>query len=140
MILLLIGQEESIKKLAEDISKASSFIVHKNIQLNNYEEKYLEAIKSGQDIIFIRHHIMPSDYLSINRDNLPEDFRIKESELKNDIVVVYLKEDLNQNSYEIEYIYSRISKLNWLITKGDVSAVDVLNNINDFNKVRIKNI
>lgn len=140
MILLLIGQEESIKKLAEDISKASSFIVSKNTQLNNYEEKYLEAIKSGQDIIFIRHHIMPSDYLSISRDTLPEDFRTKESELKKDITVIYLKDNLDQNTYEIDFICSRISKLNWLITKGDVSAVDVLNNINDFNKVRIKNI
>ena len=140
MILLLIGQEKSIKNLADDISKASSFIVSKNTQLNNYETKYLEAIKSGQDIIFIRHHIMPSDYLSINRDNLPEDFRIKESELKNDIVVVYLKEDLNQNSYEIEYIYSRISKLNWLIAKNNVSVADILNNINSFNETRIKNI
>ena len=140
MILLLIGQEESIKKLAEDISKASSFIVHKNIQLNNYEEKYLEAIKSGQDIIFIRHHIMPSDYLSINRDNLLEDFRTKESELKNDNDVVYLKEGLNQNSYEIEYIYSRISRLNWLIIKNNVSIPDILNNINNFNETRIKNI
>lgn len=140
MILLLLGQEESIKKLAEDISKASSFTVHKNTQPNNYEEKYLEAIKSGQDIIFIRHHIMPSDYLSINRDNLPEDFRVKESELKNDIVVVYLKEGLNQNSYEIEYIYSRISRLNWLIIKNNVSIPDILNNINNFNETRIKNI
>ena len=140
MILLLIGLEESIKKLAEDISKASSFIVHKNIQLNNYEEKYLEAIKSGQDIIFIRHHIMPNGYLSIGRDNLLEDFRTKESELKNDIVVVYLKEGLNQNSYELEYIYSRISKLNWLIIKNNVSVADILNNINSFNETRIKNI
>lgn len=140
MILLLIGQEESIKKLAEDISKASSFIVSKNTQLNNYEEKYLEAIKSGQDIIFIRHHIMPSDYLSIGRYTLPEDFRTKESELKNNIVVVYLKEGLNQNSYEIEYIYSRISRLNWLIIKNNVSIPDILNNINNFNETRIKNI
>lgn len=83
---------------------------------------------------------MPSDYLSINRDTLPEDFRAKESELKNDIVVVYLKEDLNQNSYEIEYIYSRISKLNWLIAKKNVSVSDILNNINSFNETRIKNI
>lgn len=140
MILLLIGQEKSIKNLADDISKASSFIVSKKTQLNNYEEEYLEAIKSGQDIVFIRHHIMPSDYLSISRDNLPEDFRVKESELKNDIVVVYLKEDLNQNSYEIEYIYSRISKLNWLIAKNNVSVADILNNINSFNETRIKNI
>ncbi len=140
MILLLIGQEKSIKNLADDISKASSFIVYKNTQLNNYEEKYLEAIKSGQDIIFIRHHIMPNNYLSISRDNLPEDFRTKESELKKDITVVYLKDNLNQNTYEIDFICLRISKLNWLITKGDVPAVDVLNNINDFNKARIKNI
>lgn len=140
MILLLIGQEESIKKLAEDISKASSFIVSKNIQLNNYEEKYLEAIKSGQDIIFIKHHIMPNDYLSISRDNLLEDFRTKESELKNNIVVIYLKEGLNQNSYEIEYIYSRISRLNWLIIKNSVSVADILNNINSFDETRIKNI
>lgn len=140
MILLLIGQEKSIKNLANDISKASSFIVSKNTQLNNYEEEYLEAIKSGQDIIFIRHHIMPNNYLSISRDNLPEDFRTKESELKKDMTVVYLKDNLDQNTYEIDFICSRISKLNWLITKGDVSAVDVLNNINDFNKDRIKNI
>lgn len=140
MILLLIGQEKSIKNLADDISKASSFTVYKNTQPNNYEEKYLEAIKSGQDIIFIRHHIMPSDYLSINRDNLSEDFRVKEPGLKKDITVVYLKDNLDQNTYEIGFICSRISKLNWLITKGDVSAVDVLNNINDFNKARIKNI
>lgn len=140
MILLLIGQEESIKKLAEDISKASSFIVSKNTQLNNYEEEYLEAIKSGQDIIFIRHHIMPNNYLSISRDNLPEDFRTKESELKKDITVVCLKNNLDQSTYEIDFICYKLSKLNWLITKGDVSAVDVLNNINNFNKVRIKNI
>lgn len=140
MILLLIGQEKSIKNLADDISKASSFIVYKNTQPNNYEEQYLEAIKSGQDIIFIRHHIMPSDYLSISRDTLPEDFRTKESELKKDITVIYLKEGLNQNSYEIDYIYSRISKLNWLIIKNNFSIPDILNNINNFNETRIKNI
>lgn len=140
MILLLIGQEKSIKNLADDISKASSFTVHKNTQPNNYEEKYLEAIKSGQDIIFIRHHIMPNNYLSISRDNLPEDFRTKESELKKDITVVCLKDNLDQNTYEINFICFKLSKLNWLITKSDVSAVDVLNSIKIFNKVRIKNI
>ena len=140
MILLLLGQEESIKKLAEDISKASLFTVHKNTQPNNYEEKYLEAIKSGQDIIFIRHHIMPSDYLSISRDTLPEDFRTKESELKKDITVIYLKDNLDQNTYEIDFICSRISKLNWLIVKNNISTTDILNNINNFGETRIKNI
>ena len=55
-------------------------------------------------------------------------------------MVVYLKDGLNQNSYELEYIYSRISKLNWLIIKNNVSVADILNNINSFNETRIKNI
>lgn len=142
MILLLIGNDEVIKQKVNELKSLYSFNIHDKPLKNfdYYKKEYLKAIKNNENVIFTKHHIMSGDFDAINLDDYQTMFRTEEDKLKEYITVIYFRESMNQNSYALDYISRRLSRLNWLITKKDKSMGDILNNINLFNKIRIKNL
>lgn len=141
MILLLIGNDELIKEKAEAIKKSSSFILHdSSVKFNNYREEYEKYINNGSNIIFIKHHLSLRIDESIDKNEIYPGWRDRESEMSENIVVLYFKDSIPPN-YDLEFISLRLSRLNWLILNKNTEIKDILDNLNGFSKeLRIKKI